>query len=190
MGINIFEGLESLGIKGLSADKLFEKSSPDKGTNKKDESVAKSKVEISPIEREEAMLFDKTYTCPVCDKEIRSRTVRTGKARLIGMDVDLKQNYEYIEPIKYDVIACSGCGFTAVSRYFVPMIPSQKKSILEKITPNYIHKSEPDGVIPFDFALELINQILQQQVLTMELIRKLLRNLMVQIFLILNILNI
>lgn len=153
MGINIFDGLEGLGIKGLSADKLFEDTSSTKEVKRPTLNV-KKEPEVTPTERELAMLFDKTYTCPVCDKVIKSRTVRTGKARLLGMDLDLKQNYEYIEPIKYDVIACHGCGFTAVSRYFVPMIPSQKKSILEKITPTYIHKSEPEGIIPFDFAVE------------------------------------
>lgn len=155
MAINIFAGLENLEIKNLDGEHLFDKQSgTDAATLSRNAAKVVKKTELSQEEREVAMLFDKTYTCPVCDSINKSRTVRTGKARMIGMDTDLKPNFEYIEPLKYDVVACPNCGYTSVSRYFVPMIPSQKKSIMEKISPNYVHTPEPQGVFSYEFALE------------------------------------
>ena len=83
---------------------------------------------------EKDFLFDKTYQCPCCEMEISSRTIRTGKARLIGADPDMRPRYEKVEPLKYDVIMCDVCGYTALSRFFTYLTAGQKKLIQEKIS--------------------------------------------------------
>ena len=51
-------------------------------------------------------IFDKTYVCPVCDNEFKSKTVKAGKVHLIGADTDLRPKYKGIDSLKYDAILC------------------------------------------------------------------------------------
>ena len=83
---NLFSGLESLGLGNLSGMKLFE--------NKEKEKAEAAKAANQPVEVKEAdLLFDKSFTCKVCDKEFKSKMVRTGKVKLIGSDNDLRPKY-------------------------------------------------------------------------------------------------
>ena len=127
MDSGIFSGLESMGIK-LQSEDIFQETP--KQEKKEEEKVV---VQI----KEEDMLFDKSYDCPVCAYKFKSRTLRTGKARLIRTDMDLRPKFEGIEPLKYDVVMCPKCGFTALTRYFVPMPSIQRKLIMEKISANF-----------------------------------------------------
>ena len=43
-------------------------------------------------------LFEKKYTCPICDMEFTAKTVRTGKARIIRTEMDLRNVYEANTP--------------------------------------------------------------------------------------------
>lgn len=113
------------------------------------------------------MLFDKTYRCPVCDKEFKSRTVKAGKARLIGSDSDLRPKYEHVDMLKYDVIMCPCCGYSALSRYFKFITSPQAKLIKEKISANFKSRDEvPKEIYTYDEALErykltLVNAIVK-----------------------------
>ena len=82
-------------------------------------------------------LFDKKYTCPICENNFTAKTVRSGKTRMIRTDMDLRNVYEDIEPLKYDVILCPKCGYAALSRFFPNVTNVQQKYISEKITPNF-----------------------------------------------------
>ena len=82
-------------------------------------------------------LFEKKYTCPICDNNFTAKTVRTGKARMIRTDMDLRNVYEGIEPLKYDIILCQKCGYAALARFFDTVTSIQHKYISEKITPNF-----------------------------------------------------
>ena len=126
MGKGIFDGLEDLGLD-LSADDIYRDPAAE-------EKAKKAAQEAAKIFKEEDFLFEKTYECPVCSQQFKERTLRTGKARLLKTDMDLKPTFEGIEPLKYDVVQCTECGFTALTRYFVPMTVPQRKAILEKIT--------------------------------------------------------
>ncbi|MBR3601272.1 MAG: DUF2225 domain-containing protein [Lachnospiraceae bacterium] len=82
-------------------------------------------------------LFDKKYTCPICENNFTAKTVRSGKTRMIRTDMDLRNVYEDIEPLKYDVILCPKCGYAALARFFPNVTNIQQKYISEKITPNF-----------------------------------------------------
>ena len=73
---NLFSGLESLGLGNLSGVKLFDSKEKEKEQEKK---MAVQHAEI----KEEDLLFDKHFTCKVCDREFKSKMVRTGKVKLI-----------------------------------------------------------------------------------------------------------
>ncbi len=67
---------------------------------------------------EAGLLYDKKYTCPVCGKEFTSKVVRTGKAFLEGMDLDLRQRFVNLDPIKYYVLECPKCGYADMESTF------------------------------------------------------------------------
>ena len=80
---NLFAGLESLGLKIKKDINVFEQ-------DKKEERQA-AQGETKPKEiSEESLLFDKTHKCPVCDSEFKCKMVRTGKAKLVSQDMDLR----------------------------------------------------------------------------------------------------
>ena len=102
-------------------------------------------------------LFDKKYTCPICDNEFTAKTVRTGKARMIRTDMDLRNVYEDIEPLKYDIILCQKCGYAALSRFFPTLTNAQQKFISEKITPNFKPLQEDADDYTYEQALARYN---------------------------------
>lgn len=142
---NIFEGLESLGINVSKKIDVYE---DEKKEVKAGESENKPK-ELS----EEDLLFDKSYTCPVCDTEFKSKMVRTGKAKLVSADTDLRPKYQGIDPLKYDAILCPQCGYASLNRYFNFVMSSQAKMIKEQISASFKYKSEGDKVYSYDEAI-------------------------------------
>ncbi len=68
---------------------------------------------------ESLLLFDKTYSCPVCGSEFTARTLHSSKAARVRRDVDLRVRYKNIDPLKYRVIECAGCGYAAFDTDFL-----------------------------------------------------------------------
>lgn len=105
------------------------------------------------IEREEDYLFEKSHTCPICGKEFKEPTVRSSKVRLLGSDQDLRPRYAQLELLKYDVVLCPDCGYTALGRYFDTLTQVQMKNIREKICAHYTARTEAKSVYTYDEAL-------------------------------------
>ena len=97
----LLSGLEQFGLTNLENMDLYEKP-------KKVEKDEQGKP--VPVMQEQDFLFDKSFTCPICDREFKSRTVKIGKAKLAGSDLDLRPRYEQIDLLKYDIIMCPYCG--------------------------------------------------------------------------------
>lgn len=133
--MGLLSGLGALGLGNLENAVLYEK----------EEKKEKEKKEYQQP-READMLFDKTYVCPVCDQEFKAKTIRAGKIRMLGTDMDLRPKYENIDMMKYETIACPHCGYAALSRYFKYMTTMQLKLIKEGICANY-HPHPMDGEI-------------------------------------------
>ena len=108
---NIFAGLEDLGFKNVEKVDVYQENDSEK---KKQEAA---KQDAKKETNEEDLLFDKSYTCPVCDHEFKSRMVRTGKVRLVGADSDLRPRYMGVVSMKYYPILGANCGRAYVSRY-------------------------------------------------------------------------
>ena len=81
------------------------------------------------VEQEAACLFPKSYTCPVCDEQFKSLSVRSSKLYSQGMDEDLRPRFRWVDPIKYEVVVCPVCGYGALSRYYDVMIPAWRKML-------------------------------------------------------------
>lgn len=143
---NLFEGLENLGLKGLSEVKLFD--------NDKDKANGQAKAAEAPKELlEEDFLFDKTFQCPICDQQFLVKTMRTGKAKLIKTDPDLRPVYGGIDTLKYDAITCSNCGYSALSRYFNVNPTSGQLHLIKEGLSSFSGLPLPDGKYSYDDAI-------------------------------------
>ena len=126
----LFSGLEAFGLGKLEEMKIYEKE------EKKAAPGGEAKQEKKEVDEAE-VLFDKTYTCPVCDKEFQSKMIRVGKVKLLSADTDLRPKYQSIDSLKYDALVCPDCGYAALSRFFNFMLPAQAKLIKENISSTF-----------------------------------------------------
>lgn len=155
---SLLSGLEQFGLGNLEKMEIYEE------PQKEEEQVSEvKKAEI----QETDLLFDKTYQCPNCDREFKEKTVKVGKAKLSSVDLDLRPKYENIDMIKYDVILCPHCGYTALSRYFKFLTQLQAKRIKEAISANYRASKEVKELYTYEDSLErykmtLANAIVKQ----------------------------
>ncbi len=58
------------------------------------------------------LLYDKKYTCPLCQREFTNKRVRISKIRIKQVDSDFCTHYHGENPNYYLVIICPFCGFT------------------------------------------------------------------------------
>ena len=153
----LLSGLEQFGLSNLENMDLYE-------SQKKQENGSDGKPEPP---KEQDFLFDKAYTCPICDRDFKARTVKIGKAKLAGSDLDLRPRYEQIDLLKYDIIMCPSCGYAALSRFFKFVTSTQAKNIKEKISPTFKPQTDSKEIYTYDEALErykltLANAIVKQ----------------------------
>ena len=142
--MSLFSGLDQFGLGKLEKMDVFE-----------DESK-KNSAQGKPAEQkitEEDLLFDKTYSCPVCDSEFHSKMVRTGKVKLLSADTDLRPKYQLVDSLKYDALVCPKCGYAALSRFFKFMMPAQAKLIRENISKNFSGLKPTGNIYTYDDAI-------------------------------------
>ena len=129
--MGFLDGLKKLGLGSINSDELYE------DPKKKEVKIKEeNRPKAMPI-NEVTLLFDKKYTCPVCDKEFVAKTVRSGKVKVKGVDDDLRPDYDEIDQIKYDVVTCPNCGYSALARYWGNLTKFQTDEIRENICKNY-----------------------------------------------------
>ena len=155
----ILSGLARFGLGKLENMELYE-------APKKEEAGTDGKP-APTVMQEQDFLFDKSCTCPICDKEFKNRTVRVGKAKLAGSDLDLRPRYEQIDLLKYDIIMCPYCGYTALSRFFKFVTAPQARNIKKTISATFEPQKERKEIYTYDEALErykmaLANAIVKQ----------------------------
>lgn len=146
--MGILSGLEGFGLGGLANADIF--GNPDaKGDEEKKEEGAAA-VELTETD----FIFAKSYTCPCCDNEFKSRTVKIGKAKLTGTDEDLRPRYDIIDSLKYDVVMCPKCGYAALSRFFPYLTSPQAKLININISQNFKNTEPAGDIYTYDEAAE------------------------------------
>ena len=141
----LLSGLSSLGLGNLENASIYEEPKEEQGENI---------IEETPEQQEKNLVYDRGYECPVCDAKITSKVMKTGKAKLLSTDTDLRPVYEGIDAQKYDVVSCEKCGFSALSRYFKPMTNVQVKLIQKNISKNIKMKPYTGEIYTYEEALE------------------------------------
>lgn len=142
---SLFSGLEKLGLSNLKNVEVFEK--------EEEKVVKKADKKLIHILEETDMIFDKSYKCPVCDSEFKNKTVMSGKAKLVSIDTDLRPKYQGIDCIKYDVIVCNNCGYSALTRFFTSVTNQQAKAIKENISSNFRPLDNDGEIYTYDEAI-------------------------------------
>lgn len=145
MANNLFSGLDSLGLGKLSSMDVYE--------NEEKKEVKAQAAPDKPEINEADLLFDKNFTCPVCDKEFKAKTIRTGKIKLVAADSDLRPKYQSVDSLKYDVVACPICGYAALNRYFNYMTTAQAKLIKQNISQNFKGLKQESDIVSYDEAI-------------------------------------
>ncbi len=148
MANNLFAGLESLGLGKLQETKIFDNSSEKKKTEEGKEANAQAEIKESDI------VFDKTYTCAVCDREFKSKTVKTGKVKLVSTDSDLRPRYQVVDTLKYDAVTCPYCGYSALARDAAKgLTTGQRNLIKENVSKSFSGIDEPAEIYSYDDAI-------------------------------------
>lgn len=147
--MGLLSGLEKFGFKSLDKVEVYE----EEKNKKEDQQKRKALSELTEPE----MLFDKTYVCPVCEHEFKTKMVKANKAKLLGVDIDLRPKHQNIDTLKYGAILCRKCGFAALTGYFNnPISDAQIRLIKENISSKYSSAPDTDkDMYTYDEALEI-----------------------------------
>ena len=150
----LLNGLADLGLDNLENVDIY--AEPEKEKKAAEKAADSKQNELA----ERDLIYDKSWECPVCDNKFTSKVTKTGKARLLGMDKDLRPIHEGVDVQKYDVVLCPKCGYAALSRYFLGMTSVQAKMIREQISSKvHLHEykdetySYPEAVERYKLAL-------------------------------------
>ncbi len=150
---NVF-GLEKFGLGKVSVDDIFEEEKKAETTEVPPEEAP---VKSGPNEIE--FLLPKACRCPVCDTSFRTRQVKTGRARRMQPDFDLRPRCQDIDINKYDVTACPKCGYAALNRNFEHITPGQIKLIRQEVGTKFrpsgpVNPNEPLEPYTYQEAIE------------------------------------
>lgn len=143
---NLFSGLEEFGLGNISNLNIYE--------NKK-EKVNNKEPKVKEVTKihEEDFIFDKTFKCPCCDTEFKSKFIKTGRVKLLSLDTDLRPRYQEVDSLKYDAVVCPSCGYAAITRYFTYLTRSQIKFVREQITSSFRGIKDDESTISYDDAI-------------------------------------
>lgn len=75
---------------------------------------------MTAIEEDQSVLkdviYEKTHQCPLCGNEIKQKVIKGSKNRLVKTDFDLNAYYDKANPLYYEVIVCTECGFAQLGK--------------------------------------------------------------------------
>jgi len=156
--MNLFSGLEKLGIKPAEDVKLYEEKPKEEPKAEKKKQVEEKKP---VVHSEYEFLLEKSVRCPVCEKVFKTLNVKSGRVRRKESDKDLRPRCVDIDIMKYNVNCCPNCGYTALNSngYFESILPVHKKAIKEKICatfdPSSVANAFKDDVKEWDYDTSL-----------------------------------
>ena len=163
--MGIFSGLESFGLGRLKDRTLYEEEN-NKAAGARGAAGAELAIPKAEI-TEKDVLLDKKYTCPLCDKEFTAKIVRTGKAKLLSADSDLRPKYSPVDSTKYEAIVCPHCGYAALNKFFPRVMPTQARMIKENICRSFKGLPEYGEIYTYDeaigrYKLALVNTVVKK----------------------------
>lgn len=148
--MNLFSGLEKFGLNAAASMNLFEEEA--KEAEKKTE---EGKPAEEKVPSEEEFLLEKTVRCKVCDNVFKTKMIKNGRVKRLEPDKDLRPRFQYIDTLKYDIISCPVCGYTAMNRCYDQLSSAQIKLIREQIGAKFHKSNDPEmAVYSYDTAID------------------------------------
>lgn len=143
---DLFKELESMGIKSEKTS-IFNKTAAEPAVRKINPNLAKEVV------------YQRKVGCPVCGTTFMTSSVRAGRIRFMDSEADLRPVYSGFDPVVYDVVVCSSCGYAHLNKYFKTVSDYKINQIKHKISSSYKSKqydrvySYKDGIERYKLAL-------------------------------------
>ena len=158
--MGIFSGLKNLGLGNMEEMDLFDEP-------KKEEAKPKAAATVPARPQEKDLIYDRSFVCPVCDSHFTAKIMKSSKARLLGTDQDLRARYDGIDAVKYDVVMCPVCAYSALIRFFTNVTSAQAKLIREKISQTVTLTKYAEEVYSYEQAMEryklaLVNAVVKR----------------------------
>ncbi|UMZ74103.1 DUF2225 domain-containing protein [Natranaerofaba carboxydovora] len=101
---------------------------------------------------ENEVLYDKKYTCPLCESKFTTKKTRPSRLKVIRQDEDFYKQYEGVNPNYYLVNICPSCGY-AFTDNFGKLTPEKVEIIKTNVTDKWTERDF--GVIrDWNMALE------------------------------------
>lgn len=98
-------------------------------------------MESKPVDEDKKLkeiIYETVCKCPVCQSEIVKKSIRDSRNRMVHIDFDLYACYEYVNPIYYEIVACSKCGYAQLKRSKKVLTLAEIKLIQEAISYQYL----------------------------------------------------
>jgi len=103
--------------------------------------------------------YETAIKCPACDKEFEITKVRSRAVKLVRQDTDFCPYYEGINPLYYEAVVCSHCGYAAHITSINALNRIEKRRIQDHITKKWTPRSF-SGQRTWDKALEAFKLVL------------------------------
>ena len=142
---NLFDNLKDLGFDNLENVSLY--------INR--ENTAQSNIKLVKNSSPADFLYDRKVVCPVCNKDIRIRSVKTSGIRIVSRDTDFMTIYGEPNPIFYDAWMCVCCGYTALSSRFNTINNKQITQVKQSITSKWKFNKIYPPVYTVENAIEM-----------------------------------
>lgn len=136
--MGLFSDMDKMGLSDFKDSDILKQEETEKRNNKE----VKPAVKRELTEKDYLLLRD--YECPVCEWKFKALSVKAGKVRQTGHDIDMRIHYEGIDPVKYEVISCPCCGYSAIASQFNKLISIQKDLIKQQISTYYMPDDDWD----------------------------------------------
>ncbi|MDR2903152.1 MAG: DUF2225 domain-containing protein [Clostridiales bacterium] len=105
----------------------------------------KAKTASAAVSDPAVYLYQRNFTCPVCEMDFQNWFPRSSKLRLEDTDLDLRPRYAPFDLTYYDVALCPFCGYGAMVKYFYNITQLKDGMIETHVTPNYIYHDYPSA---------------------------------------------
>lgn len=122
-------------------------------SNSEKANLVECNCEINNEETIKKFLYEKSYTCPVCGTNFKSKTPKASAYRVQKTDSDFYKTYAVLNPYFYDVVLCPNCGYAAIHNTFNKLKQSQIQNVIDKIKLKW-HKRNYPEIYDVNIAIE------------------------------------